>query len=294
MTVGDLLNKSVELLRSRGIESAKLDAEILISRALGWERMNLYTKSNHTLSKDEAIKCLEWLERRQGGEPVAYILGEKGFYKHDFIVSPDVLIPRPETELVVEAALGWIAENYVDDILRIVDLGAGSGCIGLSLIAEIENARLLAVDISLSALEILRANADRLGVQDRTMVWDGDAGNLDINIVTNALGGKVHVVVANPPYISIHNRQIEKNVKEFEPQTALFSGVDGLEAIRAWSRTAAQILLPGGICVFEIGNTQALEAKEIFNSLPFFEEVNILKDLAGHDRVVTARKISHG
>ncbi|HEX4926087.1 MAG TPA: peptide chain release factor N(5)-glutamine methyltransferase [Bdellovibrionales bacterium] len=289
MTVGDILNKAIELLRARKIENPRLDAEILVSAALGWERSDLYTNSFQQLEKTELGKCIDWLERRQGGEPVAYILGKKGFYKHEFMVSPDVLIPRPESELVVEEALSWLHTDHVEQP-RLVDLGAGSGCIGLSLAAEMPSAKLLAVDNSLAALEVLRENAQRIGVIHRTAIWDGDAANLDSNVVRESLGGLADVVVANPPYIGTFDPELDENVKKFEPHSALFAGPEGLEAIRTWSAAAQSYLRPGGLCVFEIGSRQGQAAKEIFKSLPHFEEVTVLKDLAGLDRVIRAKR----
>jgi release factor glutamine methyltransferase len=290
MTVGDVLNKAIELLRARKLENPRLDAEILISAALGWERQDLYTNSFQTLEKNEMGKCIDWLERRQGGEPVAYILGRKGFYKHEFLVSPDVLIPRPETELVVEEALDWLHSQDDLNQPRIVDLGAGSGCIGLSLLSEIPNARLLAVDLSLSALEILRGNSERLQLSGRTCIWDGDASALDLQFVLESLGGMADVIVANPPYVSTNDPDLDENVKKFEPHEALFAGRDGLDAIRGWAFASQKLLRPGGLCVFEIGSQQGRAANEIFNSLPLFEDTTVLKDLAGLDRVVRARR----
>jgi release factor glutamine methyltransferase len=290
MTVGEVVNKAIELLRVRNIENPRLDAEILVAAALGWERQDLYTNSFQSLEKNELNKCIDWLERRQAGEPVAYILGKKGFYKHEFIVSPDVLIPRPETELIVEEALNWLQTEPELETPRIVDLGSGSGCIGLSLLAELPTSRLLAVDNSLSALEVLRANSEKLGVQDRTCVWDGDAGALDLQVVRESLGGLADIVTANPPYIDSNDPELDENVKKFEPHSALFAGGDGLDMIRAWSQTAQQILRPRGLCIFEIGSRQGHKAKEIFNTLPHFEEVTVLRDLSGLDRVVRARR----
>lgn len=290
MTVGDVLNKAIELLRARKIENPRLDAEILVSAALGWERQDLYTNSFQAIEKNEMGKCIDWLERRQAGEPVAYILGRKGFYKHDFIVSPDVLIPRPETELVVEEALDWIHSQEDLQQPKIVDLGAGSGCIGLSLLSEIPKARLLAVDISLSALEILRENSQQLNVSNRTCVWDGDASTIDAQLVSENLGGLADVVVANPPYVSTDDPDLDENVKKFEPSEALFAGPDGLESIRTWAMATQTFLRPGGICVFEIGSQQGRAASEFFKTLPRFEDVSVLKDLSGHDRVVRARR----
>lgn len=289
MTVGEILNKAIELLRARQIENPRLDAEILVSSALGWERQDLYTNSFQRLEKTELGKCIDWLERRQSGEPVAYILGKKGFYKHDFIVSPEVLIPRPDTELVVEEAVAWLSFEGAE-APRIVDLGAGSGCIGLSIAAELPTARLLAVDNSLAALEVLRTNAERLGVSDRTVSWDGDAAALDPQLVRESLGGVADVVVANPPYVGTLDSDLDENVKRFEPHSALFAGPEGLEAIRTWSAAAQSYLRPGGLCVFEIGSRQGQVAKEIFNSLPHYEDVTILQDLAGRDRVIRARR----
>ncbi len=290
MRVQEFLMRATEQLNRERIESSRLDAELLVSGALGWSRQDLYFKSDLEIEDFQLAKCRGWLERRAAGEPVAYILGLKGFYKHEFLVSPQVLIPRPETELLVGLAFKWLVAQRELTSPRIIDLGSGSGCIGLSLLSEIKSAALLSVDNSSSALEVLRENSKRLGVEDRTFALHHDAGSLSPADVFGLLGAKADVLVANPPYIAPLDPKVEENVKAFEPANALFSGEDGLEAIRSWSKVAPQLVRPGGLILFEIGSDQGAAVQDIFRSHSFLTDVTVHQDLAGLDRVVQARR----
>ncbi|MEK7356278.1 MAG: peptide chain release factor N(5)-glutamine methyltransferase, partial [Bdellovibrionota bacterium] len=288
MQVKDVIQKTTQFFRDKGFESPRLDTELLLASALRWERMKLYLNYEYPLSDEELASCRELVRRRGSGEPVAYILGEKGFYSHSFKVTKDVLIPRPETETLVESAIEWMKVNASS--ARIVDLGTGSGCIGLSLLAALPESSLLAVDISEAALGIARENAELLGVSTRAKFHAGDASDLSMAVVEAQLGALADVVVANPPYIAPNDPDVQENVRKFEPATALFSGADGLEHIRKWSFVAGVVARAGAFTMFEIGHDQGRVAKEIFESTGFFENVEIVRDLAGHERFVRAQR----
>lgn len=293
MLVKDIVQKTTQFFRNKGIETARLDTELLISSALHWERMKIYLNYEYPLSESELDACRELVKRRASGEPVAYILGKKDFYKHSFKVTPAVLIPRPETEQIVEEALEFLRDM---EHPRIIDFGTGSGCIGLSIAAELPQASLLAIDISSAAIDIARQNAEALGLDSRVTFLTSDVAALEASELISMLGEKADVVVANPPYIAVDDVQVDPNVKRFEPEGALFSPDQGLAHIRAWSLKAAQVLRDGGMAMFEIGHEQGLAASQIFIGNPDFDEVKIIKDLAGRERFVRAsRKAgSHG
>jgi release factor glutamine methyltransferase len=170
MQLKDILQKTTLFFKDKGIASARLDTELLLARALKWDRVRLYMNYEYPLSESEIEACRALVRRRAQGEPVAYILGERDFYKSSFEVEPGVLIPRPETEGVVEDSVAWLKTQPPSDGYRLIDMGCGSGCIGLSILKEVPEARLLAVDISSVAIRVTTKNAERLGVAERLAV----------------------------------------------------------------------------------------------------------------------------
>ncbi|MCX7977944.1 MAG: peptide chain release factor N(5)-glutamine methyltransferase [Bdellovibrionaceae bacterium] len=286
MNLREVLIKSTEYLRSKGSPTPRLDAELLLARGLNLRRLDLYLQFDRPMNEKDLDSCRALITRRGQGEPVAYILGEKEFWGEVFEVGPGVLIPRPETEILVEEVLNSVkTQSRIDQELRIVDLGTGSGCIGLSLVKALPNARLLAIDTSAEALVIAQRNANRLEVIDRVKFIKADAA---IPPECNP----VDVLVANPPYISLNDDCVEADVKKFEPHSALFSGVTGLEHLRAWLTGWLPYLAPQAIVVFEIGWKQGEMAKQIFDATGKFLTTGIVRDLAGHDRVI--KGIVHG
>jgi release factor glutamine methyltransferase len=290
MLVKDVLQKTTQFFKDKGYPSPRLDTELLISAALRWERIKLYLQHEYPLSEEELTLCRDFVRRRASGEPVAYILGKKDFYNHSFIVSPGVLIPRPETELIVEQSLAWAKTQPADQELRVVDLGVGSGCIGLSIIAELSTARLFGVDISLEAAKVAIENAQALSLNDRASFEVMDASALSAETVRAPLGGLADILVANPPYIAENDPEIEPNVKKFEPSGALFSSDQGLSHIKSWASKAAELVREDGFIMFEIGHTQGRAAAAVFESLSGFSGVTVVKDLSGRDRFIKCLK----
>lgn len=289
LMVKDVLTKTTLFFREKGIDTARLDSELLISSAMNWQRMQIYLNYEYPMTESELSACRELVRRRASGEPVAYILGQKDFYNHSFKVSPAVLIPRPETETIVEEALAWMREMSAT---RVVDFGTGSGCIGISILAEIADAKLWAVDISSQAIEVAQANAQSIGIAERACFCTADVANLSEHrpSLESWLGGLPDVIVANPPYIAENDPHVSPHVRKFEPSHALFSPDNGYEHIRKWSRQAVELLRPGGFAMFEVGHEQAEEAKAIFAHEPLWTEISVIKDLAGINRFIRAIK----
>lgn len=256
---------------------ARLEAQILIARALGVERAWLIAHDRDTLSpaQTEAIAAL--LARRAGGEPVAYILGEREFYGRVFRVTPDVLIPRPETELLVEAALDRLPP---DRPARVLDLGTGSGCIAISLALERPLAEVTALDASAQALAVARENARRLGADRITWILSDWYADLSVK--------NFDMIVGNPPYIAAADPHMQREDPRFEPPHALAAGADGLAAMRAIVAAAATYLLPGGWLLLEHGFDQARAVADLM-ARHDLEEIHTLTDLAGLDRVSLGR-----
>lgn len=286
LLIKDILQKTTQFFRDKGIESARLDTELLLAYALKWERMKLYLNYEYPLSDEELNACRELVKRRASGEPIAYILGRRDFFKNTFEVSPAVLIPRPETETLVEETLNWL--NQETENARVIDLGTGSGCIGLSLLAERPELQLIAVDISAVAIEVARRNADTLGVSERAHFFATDAVEFSAEKTKSIFGALADAVVSNPPYISNQDPRVQESVRKFEPSQALFSGDDGLDAIRSWAEKASELVRIDGLVIFEIGDFQGREASEIFETTGRYRDVSIVKDLTGRERFVRA------
>jgi release factor glutamine methyltransferase len=265
-----------------------LDAELLIGSGLSMSRLNLYLKFDQPLSEPEIKRCRDLVRRRGLGEPVAYILGQRSFYNLDFKVDARVLIPRPETELLVEESLAYFKSPKFlswrqDSVLpiEILDMGCGSGCIGLSVVKNQANSTASLIDQSSAALEVAKINAKDLELLDRVHFIEVDCAEFKSE-------KKFDLVLANPPYIAKDDPLVEKHVAQFEPASALFADEDGMKEITAWAKIAAQVLAAEGLCLFEIGFRQAQQSVEIFKNCGF-QKIEVLKDLSGHDRVIKAR-----
>ncbi len=286
MQVREVFERTVAHLKKLGIASARLDSELLIAHGLNWDRLQIYLKYDYPLSPTELEVCRNLVRRRSQGEPIAYICGQKGFYKSDFYVETGVFIPRPETEHIVERALALIERT--EKPICIVELGVGSGCVGLSLLQELPQGELLGVDISEVAVQVATKNAARRDLTQRARFVHRDAGQLDAQMLLGNWGRLADVVVANPPYIAEGDSDVEVNVKKFEPHQALYAGPDGLEKIRAWAKLSKSLLNPGGCLVFEMGTGQGAKCHAILAQLGY-NEIIVGRDLAGHERWISAR-----
>ena len=280
----DLLKTTADFLQSRGSRSARLDADLLLCQVLGLSRTQLYMDLMRPLTTAEVDGYRALVKRRAKLEPIAYIAGTKGFWKHDFAVDKRVLIPRPETERIVEEAAKALAARK-EEPLRIVDVGTGSGCIACSLAAEFPQATVVAIDASADALEVAAANATTLGLRERVKLVRGD-----LLAPLLARGSKVDLIVSNPPYTGTGERErMDEDVKLHEPELALFAGRDGLDLIRRLVVEAAQLLEPEGYLFVEHGDLQGPATRAIAEAAGL-EQVVTLKDYSHLDRVLVARK----
>lgn len=293
MTLKEILDKTTAFFRDKKIETPRLDAELLLAHGLKLERIQLYLRHDQPMKEEELVILRDLVRRRSQGEPVAYILGTKEFFGFPFEVNPAVLIPRPETERLVEESLAW-AKNKKPD-LKVIDLGCGSGCIGLTLLKKLPEAQLLAVDLSDAALEVAQRNAKALEVSDRVLFLQADAANENLvmsNFKNFMRQETIDILVSNPPYIAASDTSVEDNVKKFEPSSALFAEDEGLALLKQWSRIYGQHLASEGLMLMEMGMSQGDEMGSHFANLALFNEVRVIKDLSGHDRVI--RGVKHG
>lgn len=281
-TLLDYLQVTANFLIGRGIEGARLDAELMLAHVLTLTRTQLYTNFERPLAADEVDRFRELVKRRANREPVAYILGRREFWSMDFTVDRRVLVPRPETELLVEVVLDALKARGVVAPC-VADVGTGSGAIAIAIAKEAPEASVVATDRSGAALEVAPVNAALHGVEARIEFVAGDG--------CAALAGKgpFDAIVSNPPYIrSAEMTALAPEVREWEPRWALESGTEGMDVTTPLVEQAFELLVPGGTLAVEVG-TQAALVREAFLARGY-EAVAVRRDLAGLERVVTGRR----
>ena len=277
-TIGAILKWSEQYFAGHGAESPRLDAEVLLSYLLGQKRIFLYVHFDQPLTVDELARYRELVKRRAAGEPVAYICGEKEFMGLAFHVTPDVLVPQPDTETLVEAALDRLKGK---EAVRVADICTGSGAIALALAHYLPGASVAATDISPEAVEIAKGNAERLELSARTEFFTGD-------LLAPLAGKSFDAIVSNPPYMpSAEIAGLPREVRA-EPRLALDGGADGLDFYRRLVAESAALLEGGGFLAVECGATQAGAIAEM--AAERFGKTEILRDLAGKERVVVLWK----
>ncbi len=277
----DALTFAVNRLTAVPVPSPRMNAELLLMFILGCDRVYLYAHPECELSSAEQARYDQALAQRARGVPAQYITGHQEFWGMDFIVTPAVLIPRPETEHVIEAVLARVGRTLLS-ALRLVDVGTGSGCIAIALAKELPQAEIHATDISADALEIARANAARHQLESRILFHKTDLlQGLDPNTFD--------IVVANPPYVGESEQdQLQLEVRKFEPRSAVFAGPTGLEVIERLIPQAHAALEPGGWLVMEISGTIANHVKRLLGG---WNRLQITDDLQGLPRVASAQKV---
>jgi len=280
MKLKEVFEKSVQFFKDKKFDTPRLDAELLIANALNFDRVQIYVKYEQPLKDEEVSACREAIRRRSQGEPVAYIIGQKGFFGEMYKVGPGVLIPRPETEIIVEEVIGYLKKANLETA-RILDLGAGTGCIGFSILKNTVETSLVSVEKSPEAFYYLEQNKQNLGLQDRVQTIHSA-----VEEVTSGSIGMFDAIVSNPPYIAENDPQVEENVRKFEPAEALFAKEEGLQLIKNWFEFSTTLLKPKGIILFEIGYTQGEAVKKMAEDKKLFSQVQIIKDLSGLDRTL--------
>ena len=280
MNIKQTLNKAINILYENNIQNPYLDSEILLSKAINKDRKYILLNSKENLKTVYLNKFYNFIKRRKKGEPIAYIINKKEFWKDTFYVNKNVLIPRPDTELIVEQALKYSPK---DSQLQILDIGTGSGCILLSILNERPNFYGTGIDISKKTITICKYNAKMLKLTNRVKFYNSDVDNFE--------NGKYDIIVSNPPYIEFNNlKYLEKDVVNFEPKLALSGGFDGFSEIRKVIKNAADLIKINGKIIIEIGFNQKSKALELLKKNGFYIN-KTLKDYGKNDRCIISTKI---
>ncbi|MBC8470449.1 MAG: peptide chain release factor N(5)-glutamine methyltransferase [Planctomycetes bacterium] len=288
-TIQKLLNWTTEYLTGKGIESPRLSAELLLSHTVGLTRIELYTKFDRPVPPEQLDRLRDLVKRAAQNEPIAYLVGRTEFYSLQINVTPDCMVPRPETELLVERAIEFLRERRTRT-QYVCDLCTGSGCIAVAIAENFSDARIIATDICDAALAVAAGNIKKHQLSDRINLLCGDLfdpviSGLDVN--------EFDLIVSNPPYVSTAEyEKLDMNVKDYEPKKALFAGVNGLDVYSRIIEKAGQFLKPYGALMLEIGYAQGPAVKELLEQTGDFREIKIEKDFHNNDRIVTAKKLS--
>jgi release factor glutamine methyltransferase len=289
-TVRRLLEWTTGFFQKKNVDSPRLSAELLLAHVLDYPRIKLYTDYERELSEPMLTRFRGLVQRAGEQEPIAYLTGKAHFFSLEFDVGPGVLIPRPDTETLVETAIGYARNTTGLETPRILDLCTGSGCIAAALAKSLPTAQVIAIDKSEKAAAVAKANMDKLGLADRVTVVTGDlfaplADMVDVR--------PFDLITANPPYIPTDQiAGLDRNVKDYEPLEALDGGMDGLMIHHRILHEGLDRLVPGGRMYLEIAFDQADAALEAASKVPGYEDWRILKDHGGNDRVLTVRKPS--
>lgn len=280
MTIAETLESAGHRLAAAGVTEPRREAASLLAFALRKDRIFLIAHPERQLTENEVIAFDKYLSRREDREPFQYITGRQEFFGSDFLVTPDVLIPRPETEILVEAAINRMPKEKP---VSICEVGIGSGCISISLLDAMPNATAVGLEISEAAIGVARINAERIGVSDRFEIHHSD-------LFAALSDEKFDMIVSNPPYVSVDEYEVlQAEVGRYEPKNALTDGSDGLSIVRRIILSSPEYLHPGGWLLMEIGLGQAPQVEQMFdrNLWPVLE---LLNDLQGIPRTIVARQ----
>jgi release factor glutamine methyltransferase len=281
-TLGRLLKWTTDFLKERGADSPRLDAEVLLAHVCGCQRIELYTRYDEVADEPTRSQFRELVRRRAAGEPVAYLVGHREFYSRDFRVTPDVLIPRPETEFVLIALLDLVKRAGQQNApIRIADVGTGSGVLAVCAALNLPQAQILATDISAAALEVARDNAAKHAVGQRIRWIESD---LFAQVPADE---QFDYVMANPPYIGLDERAtLPRDVVDHEPHTALFAGPGGLDVLTRLIQSASQRLLPGGWLLCEFNPDQQADLIAQIERIAELDPPRFIEDLSKRPRVI--------
>ena len=287
-TIQKLLNWVTEYLTNKSVEAPRFSAELLLSHVLGLKRIELYTQFDKPVAAEQLDRLRDLVKRAGQNEPVAYLTGRTEFYSLELEITRDCMIPRPETELLVQRAVEFLRAR--DGMQFVCDLCTGSGCIAVAIAKNFSDARIIATDISDAALAVAAGNVEKHQLAERITLLCGDLFEplirpLDVD--------KFDLIVCNPPYVSsAEYDNLDKNVKDYEPRLALHAGADGLDVYRRIVEKIDQFLKPGAGLMLEIGYAQGPAVRGLLEEAGAFGEIKIEKDYHDNDRIVTARKAS--
>jgi release factor glutamine methyltransferase len=283
-TIQKLLSWVTEYFTGKGVDSPRLSAEWLLSYVLGLKRIELYTQFNKVVGQEQLSQLHELVKRAGAHEPIAYLTGKKEFYSLEFEITKDCLIPRPETELLVERAIEFLRTRNGEQF--VCDLCTGSGCIAVAIARNFANCRIVATDISDAALAVAEKNVAKHSLMNRIKLLQGD---LFEPVIAGLGPARFDLIVCNPPYVSEPEyEKLARNVKDFEPKFALTAGQDGLDIIKKIIADANQHLKPTGTLMLEIGNEQGNAVHKLLETAGYFGTVKIEKDYSNLDRVAIA------
>jgi len=280
MNIEDTLNEGISILQKNRMHNPRLDSEILLSCSIQRDKKHIILNPKEVLNLEKLNKFKSLIERRKKGEPIAYLINKKDFWKNEFFVNKHVLIPRPDTELIIEQVLKIYSK---DEQLQVLDIGTGSGCILLSILKERPNFYGTGIDISKKSINVSKFNAKQLNLMNKVKFFHSSVDNFKI--------GKYDLIVSNPPYIeSLILRYLEKDVVNFEPKLALSGGLDGFSKIRNVISKARTLIKKNGKFILEIGFNQKDKVKKILKEDGFYINKSI-KDYGNNDRCIVSTKI---
>ena len=280
MNIENILNEGINILQKNKIANPQLDSEILLSNSIKRDKKHIILNPKEILNSEQLEKFNSLIERRKKGEPIAYLINKKEFWKDEFFVNKDVLIPRPDSELIIEQVLKIYSK---DDHLQLLDIGTGSGCILLSILKERSNFYGTGIDISKKSINVSKFNAKQLNLTNRVKFFHSSVDNFN--------NGKYDMIVSNPPYIEqLSLKYLEKDVVNFEPKLALSGGFDGFSKIRKVINKASILIKKNGKFILEIGFNQKNKVIKILKEEGFYVN-KAIKDYGNNDRCIISTKI---
>ena len=280
MNIENVLNEGIDILQKNKIANPQLDSEILLSNSIKRDKKHIILNPKEVLNSEQLGKFKSLIERRKKGEPIAYLINKKEFWKDEFFVNKDVLIPRPDSELIIEQVLKIYSK---DDQLQILDIGTGSGCILLSILKERSNFYGTGIDISKKSINVSKFNAKQLNLTNRVKFFHSSVDNFN--------NGKYDIIVSNPPYIKqLSLKYLEKDVVNFEPKLALSGGFDGFSKIRKVINKTNNLIKKNGKFILEIGFNQKNKVIKILKEEGFYVN-KAVKDYGNNDRCIISTKI---
>jgi len=281
-TIAEILREASFALEAAGSPTPRLDAEILLSHCLKIDRLRFFTHPEQDLDSEATEDYARKIDRRKKGEPVSYIVGVKEFWSLPFQVAPSVLIPRPETEVLVEEAL-MVMREWRPAGWRVLEIGTGSGAVAIALASERRDIHVTATDISGDALDLAKGNAERNGVKDCVLFLQGD--------LFEPVTGRYDMILSNPPYISRRDFELlPSGIRDYEPSRALLAGPEGIEFHRELIFKGVSVLDRGGWLLMEMGDGQGKNIRKCFETQGGYEDISIRSDYGGTERVIKARR----